>query len=361
MRHLTSRRNLIRRAALAALLACAAVPLRATQRGPDAGGYVATDTTVFSFVDLAAAGGAGVLAGADDATADLTLPFAFQFYGVSYTRVCVSSNGALYFITTASACSGFTDFANTDLSGTAGPNDLPAVFPFWTDLAFQVGGSVVYQTVGAPGARRFVIEWNKAYPLGSASPVTFEVVLSEGTNRILLQYDTVDLGPGDPASKGGHATIGVRNHGAPANNQQLQWSYGVPVIADQTAVLVSNDADTVAPTIVSVTPSPGILWPPNHQMVPVTLAVNASDNVDPSPACAITSVSSNEPVSGLGDGDTAPDWQFNPKSLVVNLRSERAGKGSGRVYTMTVSCSDRSGNTSAKTATVTVPHDQGKK
>lgn len=358
MRYLKSHRRRIRRAALITLLLCAAVPLEATLRGPDAAGYVASDATVFSFADISGSGGgASVLGGTDDATADLTLPFSFQFYGQSYTRVCVSSNGAIYFITDPSACNGFVDFANTDLTGTAGPNDLPAIFPFWTDLAFQVGGSVVYQTLGVPGSRRFVVQWNNAYPQGSPNPVTFQAVLSEGSNSILFQYKTVDLGPGDPATKGGRATIGIRNHGAPANHQQLEWSFNVPVIADQTALLFGGD--TTPPTIVSVTPSTGSLWPPNHQMVPVSIAVAATDAGAPAPSCSIASVTSNEPVNGLGDGDTAPDWQFNPNSLVVNLRAERAGRGNGRIYTIAITCADKSGNVSSKTTTVRVPHDQG--
>ncbi len=38
------------------------------------------------------------------------------------------------------------------------------------------------------------------------------------------------------------------------------------------------------------------------------------------------------------------------------LRSERSGKGSGRVYTITYSATDASGNTTVGQATVTVPH-----
>ncbi len=95
-------------------------------------------------------------------------------------------------------------------------------------------------------------------------------------------------------------------------------------------------------------------------MVPVTVAVSASDVCSPAPVCKITSVSSNEPVNGTGDGDTAPDWQITG-NLTVNLRAERAGNGSGRVYTLMVGCTDASGNSSTKTTAVTVPHDQGKK
>ena len=93
-------------------------------------------------------------------------------------------------------------------------------------------------------------------------------------------------------------------------------------------------------------------------MAPVTVTASASDICDAAPVCKITSVSSNEPVNGTGDGDTAPDWVITG-NLTANLRAERAG--SGRVYTITVACTDASGNSSTKTTAVTVPHDQGKK
>jgi len=43
------------------------------------------------------------------------------------------------------------------------------------------------------------------------------------------------------------------------------------------------------------------------------------------------------------------------------LRAERSGLGTYRVYTITVACTDASGNTSTGTVTVKVPHDQAKK
>jgi len=204
---------------------------------------------VFSMVDVAGSGGAQVLSGIDDGTAALTLPFAFQFYGHAYTTVCASANGALYFVASASACSGVTDFANVDLTTTATPNDLAAVLPFWSDLSFQVpgGGAVAYQTLGSVGSRRFVVQWSNAYPQGSPNPVNFEVVLAEGRNTILLQYQAVALGPANAASNGGRATIGIRNAGALATNQQIEWSFNAPVVGDSTAILFApaptNPAD----------------------------------------------------------------------------------------------------------------------
>jgi hypothetical protein len=94
-------------------------------------------------------------------------------------------------------------------------------------------------------------------------------------------------------------------------------------------------------------------------MVPVKVAVSVSDICDATPTCNITSVSSNEPVNGRGDGNTAPDWEITG-SLTVKLRAERAGPGSGRLYTIAVACTDDSGNSSTATVGVTVPHNKGK-
>jgi hypothetical protein len=226
----------------------------AATRGPDAGGYTGTDSTVYSFVDLAGAGGAAsILAGTDDGTAVLTLPFAFRFYGVDYTQVCVSTNGALYFITSSSACVGIVDFANTDLTSTVPPGDLPAVFPFWSDLTFQVAGAgaVLYQTTGAPGARKFVVQWDRAYPQDSQNPVTFQAILSEGTNGVLFQYKEVGLDNGDAASKGGEATVGIRNIGAPANLRQIAWSFDAHVISNESALLFGPSSSV--PPVITVT------------------------------------------------------------------------------------------------------------
>lgn len=214
----------------------------ATNKGPDAGSYTGTDATVYSFVDISgAAGGTSVLAGTDDATAVLNLPFPFQFYSQTYTLACVSSNGALYLITNASACSGFNDFANVDLTSATPPNDLAALLPFWMDLTFQVpgSGSVFYETLGTPGSRRCVVQWNNAYPQGSANPVTFQLILFEGSNNILFQYETVNLGQANPASNGGLATIGIHNSGGLSSGQQIEWSFDAPILANASALLFS--------------------------------------------------------------------------------------------------------------------------
>jgi hypothetical protein len=90
-------------------------------------------------------------------------------------------------------------------------------------------------------------------------------------------------------------------------------------------------------------------------MVLVSLTAEVVDLVDTAPATHIISVTSNELDNGLGDGDTASDWEITG-ALTLNLRAERAGGGSGRVYTITVESRDRAGNVSTRTVEVRVPH-----
>jgi len=112
------------------------------------------------------------------------------------------------------------------------------------------------------------------------------------------------------------------------------------------------------PVITNESADPNSLWPPNHKMVLITVSYDVSDDCDPNPVCDLT-VSSNEPPMGGGSGHTSPDWQVVDAHHVY-LRAERAGTGDGRVYTVTITCTDRMGLTSQKTVTVTVPHDKGK-
>ena len=113
-------------------------------------------------------------------------------------------------------------------------------------------------------------------------------------------------------------------------------------------------SDVTPPAIVSITPSTSVLNVPNHKMVPVTVSVVATDDTDPAPVAKIVSVTSNEPDEGLGDGDTAHDVAITGP-LSVQLRAERSGKGSGRIYTIAVAVEDASGNVATGTTTVVVP------
>ena len=115
----------------------------------------------------------------------------------------------------------------------------------------------------------------------------------------------------------------------------------------QAAVTASNPPPAIGPVAVSAP----TLWPPNHKMVNVALDYTVTDNCGP--VALALNVSSNEPIDGLGDGDTSPDWTI-VDARHVRLRAERSGRGKGRTYTLTVMATDRSGASSRRAVTVLV-------
>jgi len=119
-----------------------------------------------------------------------------------------------------------------------------------------------------------------------------------------------------------------------------------------------SGSDHGLPSIGNLSANPAFLWPPNHTMRNVSVNYTASDNCGGQVTCQITQITSNEPVNGTGDGDTAPDWAI-VDGQHVQLRAERAGGGTGRIYTLTVRCADASGNATTSTTTVQVKHDIG--
>ncbi len=132
----------------------------------------------------------------------------------------------------------------------------------------------------------------------------------------------------------------------------------------------AQDGDNVQITVVD-TQDPTIsmavstaLWPPNHKMVKVASGISSSDGCYTSSSLTFgVTVTSNEPVNGLGDGDTAPDWNVvnnGNGTYDVWVRAERSGTGTGRIYTITATSVDGSGNSTTSTGTVTVAHSQKK-
>ena len=121
--------------------------------------------------------------------------------------------------------------------------------------------------------------------------------------------------------------------------------------------VVVEVVDTTAPTLVA-TPSLATLWPPNHKLRAVDVAVQVSDACS-TPTWLLASATSDEPADGKGDGNTPTDLldvAVGTQDTGFLLRSERAGPGDGRVYALTYEARDASGNAARTDALVTVPH-----
>lgn len=162
------------------------------------------------------------------------------------------------------------------------------------------------------------------------------------------------LGAGETASKSFVAAIAL---GAPSS------------IIDTATVggdrPESNPADNTASATLTVNHNPvctklsagPALWPPNHKLRLVTVSGATDPDGDPL-TTTITSVTQDEPLNDLGDGNTTPDAFAGPASNQAWLRAERSGLGDGRVYVLHVSVSDGVGGKCTGTVAVSVPHDQ---
>ena len=101
--------------------------------------------------------------------------------------------------------------------------------------------------------------------------------------------------------------------------------------------------DTTAPLIGSVSATPSTIATPNNQMVPVAIAVSATDDSGAAPVCSVKGIAST--------GGSANDYAVTGP-LAVSVRA--AG---GRTYTVQVSCADQAGNTSSAAVAVVVLPD----
>jgi hypothetical protein len=138
----------------------------------------------------------------DEAVASVALPFAFSFYGNTYSTVWISTNGFLSF-----ADPGGTHSSDrTSLPNTDGPN--LALYPYWDDLVVDSSASVRTVTSGTAPNRIYTVEWhNVTFYRDSTARFNVSVRLSETTGLITFWYQGLDT----TAEKGEQATVGIEN------------------------------------------------------------------------------------------------------------------------------------------------------
>lgn len=112
------------------------------------------------------------------------------------------------------------------------------------------------------------------------------------------------------------------------------------------------------PPALTVTLNPATLWPPNNKPVQINATITTSDDYDPEPEIKLESITSNEALAA----DDIQEAQLQTDDRDFYLAAKRASNNpTGRIYTVTYSATDASGNKATASATVTVAHDQGRK
>ena len=167
--------------------------------------------------DASDATGAGMI--------EVDVPFAFPFYGVPSSQLCVGNDGV--------AQVGLDTCILFPSPNGVGPLPQPgmgtAILPLWDDFAgrsfcgddcVSLWGAVYAATLGTEPNRQFVIEWyNLLHEQGGANTdrATFELIIDEASGRLSFEYADVDytafgnfFGAPDVCTNGDCASIGLQ-------------------------------------------------------------------------------------------------------------------------------------------------------
>jgi hypothetical protein len=171
--------------------------------GPDRYGYYAFDNTdtaypqapVYDWLEIdPTRGGPGIFAGVhdygegQDDSRTVDLPFPFRYYGETFTRATICSNGWI-----AMGSTYLTLYRNWNIPGAEAPAWMIA--PMWDDL-YEYQDNKVYHWFDAAG-HRYVVQWSRLTNWNGWGTENFEVILYDpayhptvtGDGVIVFQYD----------------------------------------------------------------------------------------------------------------------------------------------------------------------------
>ncbi len=157
----------------------------------------------------------------------LNIGFNFTFYGNTYNRFYVTSNGLVIF------GSGSNDYTEDPIPSTSSPNNFIAAF--WDDIVINPSGKILYTTIGASPNRKCIIQWtNMGFYASTVLMGTFSVILYEGSNNIQIQYRSI-IDNTSARSHGSSASIGIENSNGTSG---IQYAYhNSTAISSEQAIL----------------------------------------------------------------------------------------------------------------------------
>jgi hypothetical protein len=241
-----------------------------------------------NFVDISATGTSLRLA--DDASADVTMPFSFDFYGTTSNQLSVSNNGGIVF----GAPGELLSFVNVSLPATS--LAAPVILPLWDDFDSEAGD--VYTDIrGSSPNRQFIVEWyQRVHYFGNTDSATFEVIFNEADGTLQFEYadvayTAVNNASSDPdvCDGGVCATIGLQGsptlydqfsafQAAVTDGSGIKWTPTTPQVFTSTDSVAVNVG---APQIV-VNPSPitGVVVPGGSTVIPFVIENQGDRDLD---------------------------------------------------------------------------------
>lgn len=315
---------------LALLVVTLAPRVEAWTGGPDGCGYTGSDNLApassnppppaLNFVDLTTSPTAtpGANSASDDGIDLVALPFTFNYCGVNYSTVQLSSNGRLCL--GSGAC---TTTLYTPAAIPSATNPSPAVFGYATDLCptncspSSGVGTVRYETQGVAPNRVFIYMQKDVNLYSNYPKVTYEIKLFETTNCIEVQF-------GETFDSSGFRTVltGIQA----SSTIGLQYSHSSPGPSYPSSGRAVKFCQTTTP--------PPVCAPATQTLAPGPASFTASSGVAP----LSWSAPGGAPAS---QAPASPGNTFN------------TNYGAAGTYTVTVT--DNAGNSGTCTVNVVVP------
>ena len=247
--------------------------------GPDLFGYKWIDSDepggpIPNYIDISGTGTILTFSSQDDGVAPIALPFSVKFYGQDYSNVLVSTNGWISFNTTYTS----SYLTNAQIPSTALPNNIIAAT--WDDLnGNNVNSHVYYQQIG----NKFIIQfhnWNRYGNTGG--DLNFQYVLQQNSEKIELQYATMNYGTGTLNSY----TVGIENADG---TDGLNVVFNAAYLHSNMAILFARESQWL-----SENPASGVV--PAGGSVNIWAIVNSSNLVGGDYLAAVV-INSNDPVN----------------------------------------------------------------
>lgn len=142
----------------------------------------------------------------------VSLPFNFCFYGNTYNKCLIGSNGILSFDTTSNTAGGFSDWQfNANIPQAAhSALRINSIFGVFTDLNPRLGGEIGWELITLnTGCRALVVAWNDV-PMFQCTTVLYSgmMVLYENTNVIEVYIKEKNV---CASWNSGNAIVGIQN------------------------------------------------------------------------------------------------------------------------------------------------------
>ncbi|MBL4657199.1 MAG: beta-propeller fold lactonase family protein, partial [Flavobacteriales bacterium] len=201
-----------------------------------------TDTSL-AYAPLAGSGTSVPLVD-DSVSGALPIGFNFDFFGITYDSLYISSNGFITFSPDFDhgCCAG--DFIPSSFT----PNNLIAFA--WEDLNPALGGTIEYFTTGSIPNRILVVNFTDIAHFGGADSVTTQILLYETSNIIEIHTTAMTAG-GDIHTMGLENIDGTGGNPMPGRNSSV-WSASLEMVRFTPNLCTYVDTQT---TIVTISPA----------------------------------------------------------------------------------------------------------